>query len=195
MITLYDIPNSGNCHKVRLMLALLGVAHTLRPVDYAKGELKTPAFLALNPLGQVPVLTDGDLVLRDSQAICVYLAKRFGKGAWLPEDPAALGRVVQWLSFAANEVALGCARPRSILAGRVTGDLAAYQAIGHRALGILEWQLDGRDWLETGAPTIADIVCYPYSKVAPEGGVALDGYGRVRRWHARVESLPGFVAF
>lgn len=195
MIALYDIDNSGNCHKARLMLSLLGIAHRLKPVDYRGGALRTPEFLALNPLGEVPVLVDGDLVLRDSQAICVYLARRYGKGAYLPEAPAPLGRVMQWLSFAANELAHSTSRARGIVAGRRKGDLAAHQALGHRALAIMDAHLAGRDWLETAAPTVADVVCYPYTKLAPEGGVALDAYGNVAAWHSRIEGLPRFRPF
>ena len=195
MITLYDIDNSGNCHKARLMLSLLGIEHELKPVDYLAGALRTPEFLALNPLGQVPVLVDGDLILRDSQAICIYLAKRYGNGRFLPEAPADFGRVMQWVSFAANELAHSTSRARGIVAGRASGDLKTHQALGHRALRILDDHLDGREWLETDAPSVGDIVCYPYTKVAPEGGVALDAYDRVRAWHTRIEALPGFLAF
>ena len=195
MIALHDIDNSGNCYKVRLMLSLLGIEHVLKPVDYRRGALKAPDYLALNPLAEAPVLVDGDLVLRDSQAICVYLAKRYDGGTWLPEAPAELGRVMQWLSFSANELAHSTSRARGIAAGRRTGDLKAHQALGHRALTIMDAHLSGRDWLETAAPTVADVVCYPYTKLAPEGGVALDPYANVRAWHARIESLPRFLPF
>jgi glutathione S-transferase len=195
MMTLYDIGNSGNCHKARLMLSLLGIEHELKAVDYLAGALRTPEFLALNPLGQVPVLADGDVILHDSQAICIYLAKRYGNGRFLPEDAADLGRVLQWVSFAANELAHSTSRARGIVAGRARGDLKAYQALGHRALGVLDAHLAGRQWLETAEPTVGDIVCYPYSKAAPEGGVVLDAYDNLRAWHARIEALPGFLAF
>jgi glutathione S-transferase len=195
VITLYDIQGSGNCHKVRLLLSLLGLAYELVPVDYLKGGLKTPEFLARNPLAQVPVLVDGDLTLRDSQAICLYLAKRYGKGRFLPEDAPDLGRVLQWVSFSANEIAHGPARARGIKAGRIAADLSAAQALAARALRILDEHLAGRRWLETDAPTVADIVSYSYSKSAPEGGVALDPYANLRAWHAQIEALPGFVAF
>src|SRR5690606_34500658 len=99
------------------------------------------------------------------------------------------------LSFAANELAHGCARARAIVTRGVAGDLAAHQALAHRALAILDTRLDGRDWLETGAPTIADVVCYPYTKAAPAGRVPIEDYTRLRAWHARVEALPGFVPF
>jgi len=195
MIALYDIPNSGNCAKVRLMLSLLGLEHELRPIDYVKGELASPAHRARNPFGQVPVLVDGDLTLRDSQAICLYLAKRYGKGGWLPEDAPAFGRVMQWVSFSANEIANGPSRARGIKAGRIAGDLGAAQALALRALGLMDQHLAARLWLETGRATVADVVCYPYTKVAAEGDVPLDRFANVTAWHGRVEALPGFVAF
>jgi glutathione S-transferase len=195
MIRLYDIAVSGNCHKVRLMLSLLGLAYETKPVDIAKGELKSPEFLARNPLGQVPVLTDGDLTLRDSQAICFYLAKKYGKGRWLAEDAAGLGRIMQWLSFSANEIANGPARARFMVRFKAPGDLEGTQKAALRALGLIDSHLAGRSWLETGAPTVADIACYPYTKAAPEGGVPLDRFANLRAWHARIEALPGFVAF
>ena len=83
-IKLYDFELSGNCYKVRLLMSLLGLEHELVPVNLLAGEHKSPKFLQLNLLGEVPVLTDGDLVLADSQAILVYLAKKYGNEAWLP---------------------------------------------------------------------------------------------------------------
>lgn len=88
MIRLYEFALSGNCHKVRLMLSLLGLPYESVLVSGANREHKSAAFLAMNPLGQVPVLTDGDLVVRDSQAILVYLASRYGGPTWWPQDPA-----------------------------------------------------------------------------------------------------------
>ncbi len=95
MITPYDDDVSGNCYKVRLMLALLGLDSEAVPVDFAGREHKSPAFLALNPLGQVPVLAEDGVRLRDSQAILAYLGRRYGAGDWLPEDAAGLG---DWLA-------------------------------------------------------------------------------------------------
>jgi glutathione S-transferase len=101
MLKLHDFILSGNCYKVRLMLSLLGVKAELVAVDLKHGEQKTPKFLALNLWGQVPVLVDENLVLRDSQAILVYLARHYGGEAWLPSDPASMALVMQWLSTAA----------------------------------------------------------------------------------------------
>ena len=103
MLTLYDYELSGNCYKLRLFMNILGVKYESKSVDFYPGrEHKSEWFLKINPLGQLPVLQDGDLVLRDAQAILVYLAARYDQsGLWYPlSDAAALGRVSMWLAFA-----------------------------------------------------------------------------------------------
>src|SRR5580698_6785361 len=103
MITLYDYELSGNCYKVRLALNILQVPFTARPMDFHPGrEHKSAWFLRLNPQGQLPVIEDEGLLLREAHAILVYLASRYdASGYWYPrQDAAALGRITQWLGFA-----------------------------------------------------------------------------------------------
>lgn len=186
---------SGNSHKVRLLLGALGLSCEEVAVNIPAGAHKAPEFLALNPLGQVPVLEDGGLTLRDSQAILVYLARRYDPtGAWLPEDAEGVGRVQQWLSFAANEIHHGAnlARLHFLLGGPV--DLPAAQARARDALAQFEARLDGREWLELDRPTVADLACFPYAALAPEGQVSLEPYPHVRAWIGRVKATPGYVA-
>jgi glutathione S-transferase len=90
---LHYTPLSGHAHRAQLFLALLGVEHELVPVDLPAGEHKTPAFLALNRFGQVPVLEDGEIVIADSNAILVYLAKKYERTDWLPETPLGAAQV------------------------------------------------------------------------------------------------------
>ena len=90
MITLYEFALSGNCHKIRLMLSLLGLDYQSVAVNGSEQQQKSAEFLAMNPFGQVPVLKDDNVVIRDSQAILFYLAKKYGNGQWLPNDAAAL---------------------------------------------------------------------------------------------------------
>ena len=102
MITLYDYELSGNCYKLRLFMSILGIKYETRSVDFYPGrEHKSEWFLKINPLGQLPVLQDDDLVLRDAQAILVYLAERYDHSRlWYPRDkPATLGRIAMWLAF------------------------------------------------------------------------------------------------
>ncbi|MGR8942370.1 MAG: glutathione S-transferase family protein, partial [Gammaproteobacteria bacterium] len=101
MITLYDVPPSGNCHKVRLLLSFLALPYQTRPVNLVDGEQHSPDYLRVNPFGQVPVLDDDGLTVRDSQAILVYLAKRYGGEKWWPEDAFRLAQIAAWLSTAA----------------------------------------------------------------------------------------------
>ena len=107
MMSLYEFALSGNCHKIRLMLSLLGLDYRSVIVNGRERQQQSVDFLSMNPFGQVPVLTDDDIIVRDSQAILVYLAKKYGNEQWLPNEAAVLADVVAWLSTAANEVSLG----------------------------------------------------------------------------------------
>ncbi|MEJ2687439.1 MAG: glutathione S-transferase, partial [Gammaproteobacteria bacterium] len=191
---LYDFELSGNCYKVRLLLSLLGLDWKPVPVDLMRGEERTAEFLHLNPRAQVPVLSDDDLVIWDSQAILVYLARRYGDASWLPEQAAPLAAVQQWLAVAGNEVLYGLARTRAILKFRRPGDLDDCRAMGARALDLLESHLDNRDGLALERRTVADVACYPYVALAGEGGFDLQTRPAIRRWMARVFNLPGYVS-
>lgn len=196
MIELHEFALSGNCHKVRLLLSLLGLPHTRIAVDGSSRAHKTPAFLALNPLGQVPVLVDGPVVVRDSQAILVYLARQYGgeqASRWLPETPAELAEVVGWLTLAANEVARGPNALRLLHKWGRPVVQADAEAVTHHVLGVMEHRLACADWLASTGLTIADIACYPYIALSPEGKVDLAPYPAVRRWLARIEQLNGYV--
>jgi glutathione S-transferase len=194
MRKLYGHPLSGNTHKVRLMLSFLELAHEEVFVDLLAGEHKSAEYLSKNPLGQVPVLVDGDVVLRDSQAILVYLARKYGGEAWLPTEPAQMGAVVQWLSFAANEIHNGPFFARLHFLLGVDLDVARAQAGARAALKLLDEHLKGREWLELGRPTIADLACFPYIGLVPEGKVSLDDHPQVLAWIARIKALPGYPA-
>lgn len=191
---LYYHPISGHAHRIHTFLGLLGVPYELAYVDLAKGEHKSPAFLALNPFGQIPALEDEGMVIADSNAILVYLAKRYGP-QWLPEDPAGAAAVQRWLSVAAGEIAFGPAAARVVqLFGR-SDDTAPMIARAHRILALIEAQLEGREWIAAAGPTVADIALYSYIARAPEGNVDLASYTNVQAWLARTEALPGFVPF
>ncbi len=190
---LYDMALSGNCYKVRLLLSMLGLDYESSPIVLKNMEHKTPAFLAMNPIGKIPVLDDGGYVIRDSQAILVYLAAKHGRRDLWPDDAAEQGQVMQWLSFAANEMSNGCAVSRAIPKFKRQGDHAAAQAIARTALGILDGRLKDHDWLALDRPTVADIACYPYASLVWEGGVSLEPYPAVRAWFKRMKALPGYV--
>jgi glutathione S-transferase len=192
---LYHHPLSGHAHRARLGLSLLGVPHELAEVDLAARAHKSPAFLALNPFGQVPVLDDDGTIVADSNAILVYLAKRKGDGEWLPVEPAAAAGVQRWLSVAAGEIAYGPCAARLITVFGARFDAAEVIARAHGILALIDAELAKREWIAADRPTIADIALYSYIARAPEGNVDLSGYGNVRAWLGRIEALPGFVAF
>jgi len=193
LLTFYSFPLSGHTHRVALMLSLLDVPHRTIDVDLRGGEQKRPAFLALNAFGQVPVIDDGGVVVADSTAILVYLAKRYGGQAWLPEDPVGAAAVQRWLSAASGPLAGGPAAARMVTLFGASFDVESTLARAHALLAVMDGELAGRDFLAGAAPTIADVACYAYVAHAPEGNVSLETYAHVRAWLKRIESLPRFV--
>lgn len=193
MIKLYGAPLSGNAYKVRLLLSLLGLEFEETDVNLQTGENRTESFLALNPRGQIPTLIDGDVTVWDSQAILVYLARRYGE-AWLPVEPAVMAEVMQWLAVAENELLFGLAHARAVKFFGRDYDLASCQAYGHAGLKVLERRLAEHRWLAAAKPTIADIACMPYAALSYMGDIPLDDYPAVRAWIDRVRALPGFIA-
>lgn len=192
---LYHHPLSGHAHRARLFVSLLQLPHELIEVDLAAGAHKTPEFLALNPFGQVPVLDDEGVIVSDSNAILVYLAKKAGRADWLPEEPRAAAAVQRWLSVAAGEVAYGPAAARLITVFGAKYNPDEVIARAHTLLTRLDDHLAGREWLAGDRPTIADVAIYSYVARAPEGNVDLSGYPAVNTFLHRVEALPGFVPF
>jgi glutathione S-transferase len=190
-IVIHGTVLSGHTHRVENFLTILGLPYRL--VHTPAEVRRTPEFRALNPLGQIPVLEDGELVLPDSNAILVYLARRYAAGTrWLPDEPVAAARVQRWLSIAAGELKYGPAAARVITVWGGAGDIAVAQAIAANLLGFMDGHLTGRDFLAADHATIADISCYPYISHAPEGRISLADHGNVRAWIARVEALPGW---
>ncbi|TFW08491.1 glutathione S-transferase [Oxalobacteraceae bacterium OM1] len=192
-IKFYGFPLSGHAHRVELFLSLLDLPFENIKVDLAKGEHRTPDFLALNALGQVPVIQDGDVTMADSNAILVYLATQYADESWLPRDPVGAAQVQRFLSIAAGEIAKGPGMARVAKLFRRPLDITAAQDIAARLFAMLEQHLASRPFLTDAGRTIADLACYTYIAHAPEGGISLDPYPNIRAWLARVEALPGFV--
>lgn len=196
---LYDYILSGSCYKVRLFLNILGLEYDKAPVDFYPGkDHKKPDFLALNPLGQLPVLVDGELILRDAQSILLYLASRYDdSNTWFPDDAAARGRVAMWTAFGGGEImAASAARLHDIL--NYPFDIEQQRKNAHAAFVILddhlaEQEIKGCDWLAGAGPTIADIACFPYVALSQDGGIARDEYAAIERWLRRVIELPGYL--
>jgi glutathione S-transferase len=194
MIKLYGHELSGNSYKVKLMLSLLNLDYEWIKVDLMAGAHKQPEFLALNPFGQIPVLTDGELVLSDAQAILVYLARQYGGEAWLPLNAEPMSRVVRWLSTTAGEVRQGPESARLYHMFKMTNlSLDRTNQKAEFILTQLNEHLAEREWLEIGYPTIADIAVFPYVALAPDGKIDLTPYPNVLTWIDRIKQLPGFV--
>jgi glutathione S-transferase len=192
---LYFHPLSGHSHRARLFLSLIGVDADIVEVDLAKGEHKTPTFLALNPFGQVPVLDDNGIIVSDSTAILVYLAKTYAEKSWLPDDAIGAAAVQRWLSVASGQIAYGPCAARLITVFGAKFDADEVIARAHAILALIDAELAVRQWIAADHPTIADVALYSYIARAPEGNVDRFQYHNVTAWLARIEALPGFSPF
>ena len=200
---LYEHPESGNSHKVRLLLSFLGLEYESVVIDLMADEQHQAPFLAVNPRGEVPVLVDDDVTLRDSMAILVYLATQHDERRhWLPEDSADTASVMEWLAFAASWIQFGVFTARALVSFGISGNGMPHTFSGNveearlrgtTSLTIMEQQLSGRDWLCGETPTIADVACFPYIALAPMGDISLEPYPAVQAWIARFKKLPGYL--
>jgi len=194
MITIYNMPLALNCYKVRLLCSLLNIEYHREPIDLLKDEHKTPEFLALNSFSQLPVLKNGDFILRDSQAILVWLARKYGDDTWMPSDPDREATVNSWLAAAGYELRLGPydARLAKLFPWLcVNADTVNEQS--EKALRLFNDRLSGRDWIALDTPTVADIAAFPAISQCGDGDISLANYGAVAAWTDRVRLLPGFI--
>jgi len=192
-IRIHSFPLSGHAHRVELFASLAGIAHEIVNVDLASGEQKTPAFLALNPAGQVPVIEDGSVVVTDANAILVYLARKYAP-SFLPQDLKLEAEVQKFLTLVAGEIAYGPAAARLITVFGAGLDAEFAKANAAKVLTKLEEHMEGREFLVGDTPTIADVAIYSYTAHAPEGNISLKNYPNVRRLLSNIEGLKGFVA-
>ena len=198
MLKLYDNPLSGNSYKSRLLLNHLGVEYERINVDIFKGEQNDPKFAALNPNKKIPVLVDEDFVIWESNALLFYIGKKYSPNPYYPEDPRTHGLAAQWLLYGKTTIDpnLAMARYLTRFVSRETREeheLAKYRAHGMMTLKILDDHLKDNKFL-AGNYTIADMGCYPYVHLAPEGEIDLLAYPSVVSWIERIESQPGYVS-
>lgn len=191
-IRIHRHPLSGHSHRVELLASLAGINHELVDVDLLAGAHKAAPFLDLNPAGQVPVIEDGDNVISDSNAILVYLARKYAP-EWLPQNPVGEAETQKFLSFAAGEIASGPAAARLITVFGAGLNEKRAHAVAKNAFERLEHHLENRHWLVGDKPSIADVAIYSYTAHAPEGNVPLTPYPNIQALLARIEGLPGFV--
>jgi glutathione S-transferase len=198
-LALHNYELDDHCYKVRLLLAALGCRYVKVDVDVHPGhEEHSARYLELNRLGALPIITEGRFVLHGAEAILIYLAGKYDAArAWLPQDPAELGRVMQWLAFAGGDLQpASLARAHALLEAE-----ADEQHVSHasrRAFRIMDDHMtrrefdDGR-WFVGAAPTLADIALFPAIALCRDFGIDHDEYPALRRWMARVRTIPGFV--
>lgn len=194
MMILYNISISGNCHKVRLMLAFLGLEYQMHNLDLGASEQTSDDYLRLNPFGQAPVIDDNGVVIRDSQAILVYLAKKYGEDRFWSNDPVELAQITSWLSTAANEMQNGPVRLRVYHKLGRPIDIKHATGITTKLLNIINGHLADKKWLVADKLSIADIAIYPYLALVHEGQIDISPYQNITEWLARFEALPDYVS-
>lgn len=196
MPTIYGDIRSGNCYKVKLVLAQLGIEHAWRHVDILAGETRMPEFLALNPNGRIPltVFDDGE-TLWESTALLHYFAEG---SALLPDDRRLRALVLQWQGFEqySHEPYIATSRYIVRYLGRPPereAELESRRAAGYAALNVMEHHLASRAFFVGERYSIADISLYAYTHCAPEGGFELGDFPAIRAWLARVAAQQGHV--
>jgi glutathione S-transferase len=198
-LTLYDYELDEHCYKVRLLLGVLDHPHIKVPVDVHPGrEHRSARYLRLNPLGTLPILTEGDAVIYGAEAILAYLARKYDAArAWLPDEPTTFGQVMQWLVFAASDLRIASvARSHSLMgteADEVVVERAARHAFRHMDDHMTKCEFDSALWFVGRTPTIADIALFPGFALSRDFGVDHDEYPALRRWMARMRKIPGFL--
>ena len=193
---LFDYLDSGNGFKVRLLLAQLGMQYEWTNVDIDKGETRTPEFLKRNPNGRIPtLLLDDGTYLAESNAILWYLAEG---SRFVPATQLGRAQVLQWMFFEQYSHEPFVATPRYICRHFPAdhprrAELPARLEKGHAALKVMEGHLATRQFFVNERYSIADIALYAYTHVAPDGGLDLAPYPKVREWLARVAAQPQYV--
>jgi glutathione S-transferase len=194
---LYDSPVSGNCYKVRLLLAHLGLPVERRTMDVVDRSNRAEVLGDLNPAQRVPTLVlDDGRPLGESNAILFY----FGEGTrFVPEDAYDRARMLQWMFFEQydHEPAIAVARFWLVYSGtpeRYADRVDERRAAGYKALDAMERHLAAHDWLVGDGMTLADISLYAYTHVADEAGIELERYPAIRSWLARVSAEPGHIS-
>ena len=189
---LYDYAASGNCYKVRLLLALLGRECERVPVDIFAGDTLTDDYAVLNPARETPVLElDDGTILTESNAILWFLA---AGSDYLPTTPVEQARVVRWLIFEQERVMMGIGGARfRILTDRRPELVRSRLTLAESALELLDAQLGQQAYLVGEACSIADVSNFAYVHVAPDAGLELERYPNVTTWIERVQRLPRFM--
>ena len=199
----HEDPRSGNCYKIKLTAALLGIAVEQQQYDILRGETRTPEFLSnINRNGRIPVLQinreNGSKFLPESNAACWYLASR---SELIPSDRFAQADMLRWMFFEQykHEPTIATLRYWLSIVGEANlseqqrSQIMAKRIAGCDALQLMDEHLTESSWIAGDKVTLADIVLFPYTHVAEEGGFGLEDYSHVCAWIERVQTLDGFV--
>ena len=193
-LTLYGDSISGNCQKPKWTADLLGIPYDWVEVDILKGGTQTEDFLAVNPVGQVPVARWPDgCTLPQSNAIMLYLAEEAGSDL-VPEDSFKRAKMMSWLFWEqySHETAIAVRRFHKHYLKKSDDEIDPnLMGKGRRALGVMEMQLTFTDWIVGDQMTLADIALVAYTRLAHEGGFDLSEFPAVERWVSRTEAALG----
>lgn len=199
-LILHEFPLSGNCYKIRLTAAHVGIKLERRAYDISKGETRTPEFLRdINANGRIPVLQDGDRFLTESNAICYFLANG---SKLIPEGHYDQADMLRWMFWEQYNHEPNVATLRFWIAfvgeekltPQQREQLPGRRVAGDAALRLMDEHLEGRDWFVGEAISLADIALYAYTHVAEAGGFRLADYPAVQAWLGRVAVQPGYVS-
>ena len=200
-LILHEYAASGNCYKIRLTAALLGLPLARRQYDILKGETRTPEFLgAINANGRIPVLQVGDRFIPESNAACFYLADG---SKLVPDDRFDRADMLRWMFFEQYSHEPNVATLRFWIAfvgeDRLTdvqrAQIPSKRAAGEAALALMDDHLRSREWCAGNALSLADVALYAYTHVAEDGGFRLADYPAVGAWLDRVAAEPAYVPF
>ena len=199
-LVLHEYAPSGNCYKVRLTAALLGLPIERREYDITRGETRTDRFLSeVNSNGRIPVLQVGGRFIPESNAACFFLADG---SALTPEDRFDRADMLRWMFFEQYNHEPNVATLRFWLAflgeekltGAQRGQIAGKREAGDAALKLMDEHLEARGFFVGERLSLADIALYAYTHVAEEGGFQLGRYPAVSAWLARVAQAPGYIS-
>lgn len=198
-LTLHEDPRSGNCYKIRLTAALLGLPLKRIAYDILRGETRTAEFLRdVNGNGRIPVLQIDDRFLPESNAACWFLADG---SELIPEDRFDRADMLRWMFFEQYNHEPNIAALRFWLAFVGEADLTEEQRqqipakrfAGEEALALMDAHLEGREWFVGGALSLADITLYAYTHLCEAGGFRLHDRPNVCAWIDRIAAQPGYV--
>jgi glutathione S-transferase len=200
-IEIFAFPPSPRAFKAIAVAHHLGLDVTVRPLDFSKGEHKTPAYAALNPNMMMPTLRDGEYVLWEANAIMQYLAGRKPQSGLLPGDERGRIDVTRWqfwdlahwdpavesllLENFVKPVLMGAGEPDATEVAKGTERF-------HRAAAVLDGQLKGRTYVTGDTLTLADFSLGAPLNYTAEARFPLDNYPEIRRWHASLMTLPAW---